>query len=183
MTKTVTPKSIADWRKWLEKNHLKESRVILIKYKKHTGKPFLPVHEVMREAICFGWIDTTAKGIDDEKYLINYVRRNQNSRWSDNTLRYGKELIKEGKMSLFGLKMYKEGLGKKTHDHGIPKNPDMPLALKKELDKNLDAKKSFDKISPSMKRMYYRFILRAKREETVSKRVSNIIKMCEKKNS
>jgi uncharacterized protein YdeI (YjbR/CyaY-like superfamily) len=181
--KTVTPKSVSDWRNWLKKNHLKETKVHLIKHKKHTGKFSLINTEAMREAICFGWIDTTIRRIDDERYSQCFVRRNQNSKWSDNTLRYGKELLKEGKMSPFGLKMYKEGLNKKTHDHGIPKDPDMPLALKKELDKNVDIKKSFDKISPSMKRMYYRMILRAKREETINKRVSNIVKMCEKKNS
>jgi uncharacterized protein YdeI (YjbR/CyaY-like superfamily) len=177
-SKSITPLSIIEWRRWLENNHIKESRIILIKYKRHTGKPFLQAHDLMREAICFGWIDTTGNRIDDDTHCIVYVKRNKNSKWSYNTLRYGKELIKEGKMSEFGLKMYKEGLAKKPHDYGIPKNPNMPTDLKIALEKNKRVKESFNKLSPSMKRMYYRMILKAALPETKKKRISEIIKMC-----
>lgn len=179
-TKTFTPKDLADWRKWLEKNHLKEDRVLFIKYKKHTGKPIIYNMDAMKEAICFGWIDTTAKRVDEDRFSITYVKRNKNSKWSNNTLRYGAELIKEGKMSPFGIKMYKEGLAKKPHDYGIPANPDMPLNLKKELNKNPKAKMFFENLSPSIKKMHYRRILHAKLEETQLKRIHEIIDMCEK---
>jgi len=66
--KTFVAKDLKDWRNWLEKNHLKEDRIILVKYKKHTGKPIISNHDSMREAICFGWIDTTARRIDEDKY-------------------------------------------------------------------------------------------------------------------
>lgn len=178
--KSVTPKNLADWRNWLQKNHLKENKVYLIKYKKHTGKTILSNADTMREAICFGWIDTTAKRVDEDRWQICYVKRNGNSKWSYNTLRYAKELIKEGKMSPFGIKMYKEGLKKKPHDYGLPKNPDMPEELKKELSKDKKAKVYFDNLSPSMKRMYYRWILRAKLDETKKKRVEKIFEMCVK---
>jgi len=56
-TKSFYAKSRQAWRKWLEKNHLKEKKVHLIKYKKHTGKPSLSHRESMEEAICFGWIE------------------------------------------------------------------------------------------------------------------------------
>ena len=76
----------------------------------------------MEEAICFGWIDTTIKRLDEDTYLRHFSRRNKNSKWSDNTLGYAKQLIKEKKMTPIGLEFYKEGLKKPTHDHGIPKN-------------------------------------------------------------
>jgi uncharacterized protein YdeI (YjbR/CyaY-like superfamily) len=179
-TKTFTPKNLADWRNWLEKNHLKEDKIVFIKYKKHTGRPIIHNMDAMKEAICFGWIDTTVNRIDEDRYSICYVKRNQNSKWSVNTLKYGKELLKEGKMSPFGIKMYEEGLAKKPHDDGIPANPDMPLNLKKELKNNSKAKVFFDKLSPSIKKMHYRRILHAKLEETQLKRIREIIDMCEK---
>ena len=173
--KTFYPRSRNEWRKWLEKNHLKEKAVSFIRYKEHTGKSS-PTHlEAMHEAICFGWIDTTINRIDDEKYMINFVRRNEKAKWSNNTLKYGKLMVREGKMSPHGLKMYKEGLKKPTHDHGIPKNPEMPLELKKELDKNKIIKHKFEVYSPSSKRMYYRWILRGKQAETRKKRIKAII--------
>lgn len=174
-TKSITPKTLAEWRRWLEKNHLKEDKVYLIRYKKHTGKPVISNADTMKEAICFGWIDTTGKRINEDRWQVCYVKRNAKSKWSYNTLRYAKELIAEGKMSEFGLKMYKEGLAKKPHDHGIPANPDMPEELRKALAKNKKAKEAFEKLSPSTKKTYYRWLLRAKLPETKKKRIEQII--------
>ena len=133
--KIFTAKDLAHWRKWLEKNHLKEDRVMLIKYKKHTGKQIIHNMDSMKTAICFGWIDTTLKRVDENRYAITYVKRNKNSKWSINTLGYGKELLKKDLMSPFGIKMYREGLAKKPHDFGIPENPRMPSEMKILLEK------------------------------------------------
>jgi uncharacterized protein YdeI (YjbR/CyaY-like superfamily) len=178
--KTFTPKSLAEWRKWLEKNHLKESKVLMIKYKKHTCKPMINAAEAMKEAICFGWIDTTAKRLDDERYCQTYVKRNQNGRWSKNTLRYGKDLLKARKMSEFGIKMYKKGLKKKAFDEHVPDNPTIPKILKDALDNNFKAKTLFETLPPSIKKLHYRRILYPKLEETKLKRVKEVISMCEK---
>lgn len=139
------------WREWLEKNHVKESKIAVIRYKKYTGKPSPSHMELMHEAICFGWIDTTIKRIDEEKYLINFSKRSDKSKWSNNTQRYAQELIKKGKMSPEGMKHYLAGLKKPTHDAGIPKNPDIPYYLKEALKKDVAIKKNFDKIAPSYK--------------------------------
>ena len=166
--KEICPKDSNEWRAWLEKNHLKEERVLLIKYKKHTGRPIINNLEAMKQAICFGWIDTTAKRIDEDRYSQTFVKRNKNSKWSYNTLSYGKELLEKGLMSPHGIKMYKEGLAKKPHDFGLPKNPRMPRDMKKSLEK-IDKLKGFLKLAPSMKKMHYRAYLRAKRPETKEK--------------
>jgi uncharacterized protein YdeI (YjbR/CyaY-like superfamily) len=173
--KTFIAKDLADWRNWLKKNHLKEDKVLLVKYKKHTGKPIIYNKDSMMEAICFGWIDTTAKRVDEDKWGITYVKRNKNSKWSLNTLSYGKELLEKGLMSPFGIKMYKEGLLKKPHDLGIPKNPDMPEDLKKALNKSKKFDK-FMKIAPSARRMYFRMLIRLKRKETKAKFIKKLIK-------
>lgn len=175
--KSITPKNLAEWRRWLDKNHLKEDKAILIKYKKHTGRPIISSADAMKEAICFGFIDTIARRIDDERWSVCYVKRNKNSRWSVNTLKYGKELLKQGKMSEFGAKMYKEGMRKKAFDGHIPRNPDMPEKLKKELLQH-HLSNVFETIPLSMKKMFYRQILRAKRPETKKKRIDAIIMMC-----
>jgi uncharacterized protein YdeI (YjbR/CyaY-like superfamily) len=164
-----------DFRKWLTKNHDKESKVSIILHKKHTGKKSPSHRELMNEAICFGWIDTTINRLDEERYIRNFSRRNKNSKWSDNTISYGKELIEQGRMTPIGLKFYEEGLRKPTHDAGIPRNPPMPEELRKALDKNPKAKENFNNFSPSIKKMHYRWILRGKREETRAKRISFIV--------
>ncbi|MBT4540762.1 hypothetical protein HOC35_04565 [Candidatus Woesearchaeota archaeon] len=168
---TITAFNRSDFRKWLVGNHDNEDKVSVKVYKKHTGKSSPSHRELMEEAICFGWIDTTIKRLDEDTYIRNFSKRNKNSKWSDNTIKYGKQLIKQGKMTLVGLKFYKEGLKKPTHDHGIPKNPDMPVELKKALNKNKKAKDNFEKYSASLKKVFYRWILRGKREETRAKRI------------
>ena len=169
------PKDRIEWRMWLNKNHLTETKITLIKHKKHTGKPTINNREAMDEAICFGWIDTTVQRIDEDRYSQNFVKRNKNSKWSVNTLARGKELLEKGLMSEHGIKMYKEGLAKGAYDRDLPKNPEIPEDLIETLKKNPKAKEKFEKISPSMRKMYLRQILRAKLPKTREKRINSLI--------
>jgi uncharacterized protein YdeI (YjbR/CyaY-like superfamily) len=164
-----------EFRQWLMKNHNKGDKISVILFKRHTKKPAPSHKQLIEEAICFGWIDTTIKRLDKNRYVRNFSKRNKNSTWSRNTLKYAKELIKQKKMTPVGLKFYKEGLRKPPHDSGIPKNPSMPPELKKVLDKEKKAKKNFKELAPSTKKMLYRWILRGKRNETRNKRISIIV--------
>lgn len=167
-----------EFRKWLHKNHSKENKVALILHKKHTGKDSPSHKELMEEAICYGWIDTTIRRLDGDRYIRNFSRRNKNSKWSDNTIGYGKQLIKDGRMMPIGLDFFKQGLSKPTHDHGIPKNPRMPRDLKEALDNNEKAKEIFEKHPNSKKKLIYRMILRAKLPETRKRRIEGVVKEC-----
>ena len=175
LTPTITVYAREDFRKWLRKNHKKDSKVAVVLYKRHTGKPAPTHRELMEEAICFGWIDTTIKRIDENKFTRNFSKRNKNSTWSDNTLGYAKQLAQEGKMTDEGMKFYKLGLLKPTHDHGIPKDPSMPPELKTALSKSKKAKENFDAFPPSTKKMFYRWLLRGKLPETRAKRIKSIV--------
>lgn len=167
-------KDTKEWRAWLEKNHLKEQKVALLKYKKHTGKPSLSHKESMDEAICFGWIDTTIKRLDDDRYIRRFARRTDASKWSVNTLTYGKRLLREGKMSPEGIRRYKEGVRKKPFDADRVENPSTPADLTSALkDRNLE--KKFDAFAPSYKRMYLRWIEQAKQPATRKKRIDAVL--------
>ena len=65
--KTITAFDRIDFRKWLIRNHNSESKVSIIIFKKHTGKPSPSHKELMEEAICFGWIDTVIKKLDENR--------------------------------------------------------------------------------------------------------------------
>jgi len=175
------PKDRIEWRMWLNKNHLTETKITLIKHKKHTGKPTINNREAMDEAICFGWIDTTVQRIDEDRYSQNFVKRNKNSKWSVNTLARGKELLEKGLMSEHGIKMYKEGLAKGAYDVDLPKNPEVPKDLKSRLNKNKILKKNFENLSLSARKMNLRYIIRAKLPETREKRIEDLIKNLLKK--
>lgn len=174
---SMVAKSRSDFRRWLERNHDKESKVAVILNKRHTGIPAPTHRELMDEAICFGWIDTTIKRLDEYRFVRYFSKRNSHSRWSDNTLSYARQLIRQGRMTPVGLKFYKEGLSRPTHDHGIPKNPEMPAELKAALKTDGQARKNFEGFPPSAKKTFYRWILHAKTVGTRKKRAANAVEM------
>jgi len=177
---TITVYTKEELRTWFKKHHTKENKVAIILHKKHTGKSAPSHREQIEEAICFGWIDTTIKRIDEDTFMRRFSKRTQSSKWSDNALSYAKRLVQEGKMAPEGLRFYELGLAKPTHDHGIPKNPPMPLELKEALSKNKKANENFEKFPPSTKKMLYRFILRGKLQATRSKRIAGIVGAAQK---
>lgn len=178
ITKKCHASNREGWRKWLEKNHSKKKLVWLIKHKRHTGKPALSHKESMEEAICFGWIDTIVKRIDENTFARCFVKRTDKSRWSNATLGYAKDMIKKGLMTEAGLKRYKEGLKKPTIDHGLPKNPKTPKELKEALAKHKKAKAFFESLAPSYRRYFIWWLVKAKREETKKKRLKQIVQKC-----
>ena len=175
--KQITILTREDFRNWLEKNHITEKKVAIRIYKKHTGKPSPSHREQIEEAICFGWIDTTLKRLDENTYLRTFTQRTEKSNWSDNTQKYARDLIQQGKMTPRGMKYYTLGLKKPTLDFGIPKNPNMPQILNEKLNKNKTLKKKFLNFSPSTKKMLYRWIIRAKLIETKERRVEKILEI------
>lgn len=173
---TYHPKNINQWRNWLIKNHKKKDSIFLVRYKKHTGKPSWTHGDAMKEAICFGWIDTTMKRVDEDKSGIFFVKRKKNAGWSKNTLSYAKKLLEEGKMFPQGIEAYERALKKPTIDHNLPRNPDIPKDLMESLEKSKKAKENFNKFAPSYRRYYIWWIERAKRPETRNKRIKEVVK-------
>jgi uncharacterized protein YdeI (YjbR/CyaY-like superfamily) len=171
----ITVFTAKELRAWLRTNHQKEDKLAVLVHKKHTSKSFPTHREMIEEAICYGWIDTTIKRLDEDTFLRHFSRRTDKSKWSDNTLSYAKRLAAEGKMSPEGMRFYLMGKAKPTHDHGIPKNPDMPIELKKALAKNPKAKRAIEAYSPSVKRALFRSILRGKQTVTREKTAKKII--------
>jgi uncharacterized protein YdeI (YjbR/CyaY-like superfamily) len=74
--------SPAEWRAWLEKNHESETEVWIGYYKKHTGKATLTWSQAVDQALCFGWIDTQVRRIDDERHQQRFTPRKRGSNWS-----------------------------------------------------------------------------------------------------
>lgn len=87
-----------DWRTWLGKNHDIEKEVWLIYYKKHTETARIPYDDAVEEAICFGWIDSTVKKIDEDRYAQKFTPRKGRSKWSQKNIKRAEKMIQEGKM-------------------------------------------------------------------------------------
>jgi uncharacterized protein YdeI (YjbR/CyaY-like superfamily) len=94
-----------EWRAWLEEQHQTESEVWLIYYKKHTGKQSIRYEDAVEEALCFGWIDSKVKRIDEEKYMQRYTPRKELSNWSESDKNRVRKLIENGLMTQAGLEV------------------------------------------------------------------------------
>lgn len=167
-------KNRKEWRNWLKKNHEKEKKIALLIYKKHTGKPSLSHKETMEEAICFGWIDTTIKRIDEDTFIRRFAKRTDKANWSTNTLSYASDLLKRNLMHPQGIKTYEEGKKKLPFDHNRSKNPETTEDLKESL-KHHNLTDNFNNIAPPYRRTYLYWLERAKGKETRQKRINHII--------
>jgi uncharacterized protein YdeI (YjbR/CyaY-like superfamily) len=91
------------WRAWLRQNHDRNKEVWLIYYRKHAGKPSILYDDSVEEALCFGWVDSVIKKIDDEKFARKFTPRTSRSRWSEANKKRVEKMIKEGRMTKTGL--------------------------------------------------------------------------------
>ena len=78
----VFSKTLDEWREWLAEHHDSESEVWLIFHKLHTGVASIDYKEALDEALCFGWVDSLLKRLDDRRYARKFTPRRADSRWS-----------------------------------------------------------------------------------------------------
>ncbi|ACE06207.1 hypothetical protein Aasi_0836 [Candidatus Amoebophilus asiaticus 5a2] len=97
------PSNRQQWREWLQENHAKKQSIWLIHYKIKSSMPTISWSEAVDEALCFGWIDSKAKPIDEEKYMQFFSKRRAISTWSKVNKEKVQKLIDGGTMTKAGL--------------------------------------------------------------------------------
>ncbi len=182
MMKQIYRKTRAEWRNWLQQNHRNHAGIWLIFFKKHTGKPSIEYDAAVEEALCFGWIDSIIKKIDDEKYVRKFTPRKSDSRWSDINKKRILKLEKQGLMTEAG-----HAVVVAARKSGLWDEPDRPTLsfeapddLKRALGKNKKAQIFFNQLAPSYRRQFIGWIVIAKRQETRENRIRESIALLER---
>ncbi|MDD3970183.1 MAG: YdeI/OmpD-associated family protein [Candidatus Pacebacteria bacterium] len=159
--KTLYVENREKWHSWLSKNHKTESEIWLIYYYKKTGKPRISYDDAVMEALCFGWIDSILKKIDTERFAQRFSPRKPKSELSQMNKERICELIKEKKMTEWGMKAIAHVFNEKTDktDNFI-----IPLDILKKLKANKDAWEYFQKMPPSYQRIRIAYIESRKRQ-------------------
>ena len=173
---TFCPKSQKDWRKWLVRNHLLKQSVWLVYFKSSTKIPSISWSDAVDEALCFGWIDSTKKTIDNEKYMQYFSRRKPNSSWSLINKEKVAKLIQNNQMEKAGLDSIKTA--KKNGSWTILDEVEalvVPEDLQEKISTHKDSKKYFDNLSKSDKKILLHWVFSAKRTETRQKRILEIV--------
>lgn len=170
----------AEWRQWLSENHASVKCIWFVFYKKHTGKPSIPYDDAVEEALCFGWIDSIIKKLDEERYIQKFTPRNLKSRWSALNRQRVSSLLENGRMTEAGLKVipsHELERIQKGDFNDPPEVIDVPEAFARELEKNPEARDNFEKMAPSHKRHYLMWIAAAKTEATLQKRIAESLQL------
>ena len=164
------------WREWLEKNHSISSGVWLMYYKVKSDKPSVRYSEAVKEALCFGWIDSKVKSLDEERYLQIFTPRKPKSVWSKLNKQYIEELTTQGLMTEAGLKkitLAQQDGSWNTLD--AIEELIVPVDLQQALIENETANAYFAAFSNTTKKNILFWIASAKRPETRLKRIEQTI--------
>jgi uncharacterized protein YdeI (YjbR/CyaY-like superfamily) len=172
-------RTVARWRAWLAAHHASESEVWLIFHKQHTGKPSVAYLDALDEALCFGWIDSLIKRIDEDRFARKFTPRKPESKWSDvNRKRYA-ALAKAGRLKPAGKARSPETGSRYDARPTVPEK--IPSDIAKALKASPAAWSFFQTLTPREQRMYFGWIYIAKRDETKQRRIAEAIRLLSRK--
>ncbi len=125
LTHLLSAPTRSAWRKWLKSHFKTDKDIWLVYYKKESRRPRISYNDAVEEALCFGWIDSTVKSLDNDRYAQRFSPRNPKAEYSQsNKVRLAK-LIREKRVHKDVLKTLGNiGVGNVT----IP--PDILRAIK-----------------------------------------------------
>lgn len=174
----IYAKDRAEWRAWLEAHHDSEPGVILTYYKAKSGKASVSYNEAVEEAICFGWIDSTIKSIDTERYMQLYTPRRKGSVWSKPNKKRIEKVIADGRMTPAGQAAI--DAAKADGSWTILNEVDslvVPVDLAAALDAGAgSARAAYEALPDSRKRQVLYPLISAKRPATREKRIRQIVR-------
>ena len=179
--KTFDARTIERWRAWLAKHHASEPEVWLIFHKQHTGKPSIAYDDALDEALCYGWIDSLVKRIDDDRFARKFTPRKADSNWSTANIKRYTALKASNRLAAPGIARSPDG--RPVVDGPPPDSlptPAMRGDVQKALKKDAAAWSTFEDLAPSHQRRYVMWIAMAKRDETRQKRLREAIAMLRK---
>ncbi len=165
----------SDLRQWLQANYHQNKGVWLVKYKK-PHEYYLPYDDIVEECICFGWIDSLPRKLDDQRTMLYIAPRKKGSNWSKANKERVMNLEKVGLLHEAGLNKIEQA--KQDGSWSFLDDVEaliLPNDLKQALSENELAQKNFAEFSPSSKRGILEWIKNAKRPETRSKRIKNTV--------
>jgi len=172
ITKTLHVTNRKDWRKWLREHYKTEKEIWLVYAKKETGKPRIVYNDAVEEALCFGWIDSTHKTLDEKHTAQRFSPRKPKSKYSPANKERLRNLVKQRKV----IKEVRETLPDLSAEKF-----EIPKDILKAVQANKEAWKNFQGFSDAYRRIRIGFIAGARnRPAEFEKRLRYFIKMTEK---
>ena len=187
MSKTDYPEnlrvdSIEAWIDWLKKHHQDRKVVWLVYKKKSKGAVPFDYQMSLDAALCYGWVDSLLKKIDEEEYMRKFTPRKASSTWSETNKNKVEQLINDGRMQEAGMKTIQLAKENGMWDRGIkvPEVDDsLPGALLLGFQSNPQARDHYFALKEKSRKQYNIWINMAKRAETIRNRVEEALDLLE----
>jgi uncharacterized protein YdeI (YjbR/CyaY-like superfamily) len=168
-------KTRLEFRKWLERHHETAQELLVGFYKKGSGRPSMTWPESVDEALCFGWIDSIRKSLDEVSYTIRFTPRKPGSVWSGVNTKRAEELVQQELMRPAGLRAYE---ARRENRSGIysyeQRSADLEEPYRGLLEENAAAWAFFREQPPSYRKAVGWWVVSAKREETRIRRLEKL---------
>jgi len=172
----VDVESRAQLRAWLAANHAASPGIWLVTYKKLSGGPYVPYDDVVEEALCFGWVDSRTRRVDELRSALLLTPRKPKSRWSRSNKERIARLEPAGLLTPAGFAAVEvaqaNGSWTALDDvENLIESDDLRTAL----DARPEARVHWDGFSASARRTILLWILDAKRPQTRARRVEETV--------
>jgi uncharacterized protein YdeI (YjbR/CyaY-like superfamily) len=175
--KTLLVRTLEQWREWLTEHHASASEVWLIFHKQRTGVASIDYKDARDEALCFGWVDSLVKRLDDKRFARKFTPRKANSRWSAVNRQHYAELKASGRLKPPGIERPPTDRGYGPRPPRLPMPSKLPDYIQAELRNHPRALRHFEALPLSQRRRYLAWIEFAKREDTKLRRLKESIRL------
>jgi uncharacterized protein YdeI (YjbR/CyaY-like superfamily) len=146
---TISFQDAAEWEAWLADHHDRAAGVWLKVAKKSSGLASVTVADALDAALCYGWIDSHRKGLDERHFLQKYSPRRPRSSWSRVNVDKVEALLAAGRMEPAGLEQVRvaQADGRWDAAYESQRTATVPADLRAALDANDRAKQRFESLS------------------------------------
>lgn len=171
---TFHPEHLEDWHQWLQEHAAAEQEIWLVFYKAGSEIPGITYEEAVEEALCFGWVDSLIKHLDQVSHARKFTPRRSGSPWSELNISRARRMIDAGRMTEAGLKLFGESAVHRALDGQSRK--DQMEQWRKELITLLSPEvlNRFNDLPPSLQRQYAGWVMSARKPETRQKRIAEL---------
>ena len=175
---SIHPPTRAGWRAWLQKHHTRSQGIWVISFKKSSGQADLDYDDIVEEALCFGWIDSKGKKLDETRTMLWVAPRQPGAGWSRPNKQRVEKLIQTGQMAPAGLaKIEAARQDGSWNALDAVEALEVPPDLAEALAAHTPAQANFDAFPRSIKRAILAWITQAKKPETRQKRIDETARM------
>jgi uncharacterized protein YdeI (YjbR/CyaY-like superfamily) len=165
----------ATWRAWLEANHATSGGAWLVTWRPASGRGGLGYEAAVEEALCFGWVDSTARRVDDERGKLYFAPRKPRSGWAATNKARIERLVAEGRMAPAGLAAIERAKANGSWEIlDSVERLEVPDDLAAALDGSPPAATNFAAFPPSARKQQLAWIAQAMRPETRASRIGQV---------